>query len=44
MLAIDHEDIKEARAGDIAAIAGLKQTTTGDTLCLTDANIVIIRR
>jgi elongation factor G len=27
------EDIKEARAGDIVALAGLKQTTTGDTLC-----------
>ncbi|TQV83714.1 elongation factor G [Denitrobaculum tricleocarpae] len=27
------EDIKEARAGDIVAIAGLKSTTTGETLC-----------
>ncbi|MCG8444395.1 MAG: elongation factor G [Hyphomicrobiales bacterium] len=27
------EDIKEAHAGDIVAIAGLKETTTGDTLC-----------
>ena len=27
------EDIKEARAGDIVALAGLKDTTTGDTLC-----------
>ena len=27
------EDVKEARAGDIIAIAGLKNTTTGDTLC-----------
>ena len=27
------EDIKEAFAGDIVAIAGLKETTTGDTLC-----------
>jgi elongation factor G len=27
------EDIKEARAGDIVAIAGLKATTTGETLC-----------
>ena len=27
------EDTKEARAGDIIAIAGLKLTTTGDTLC-----------
>ncbi len=29
----DREDIKEAFAGDIVAIAGLKNTTTGDTLC-----------
>src|SRR3546814_17871068 len=27
------EDIKEARAGEIVAIAGLKDTTTGETLC-----------
>jgi len=33
MHANSREDIKEARAGDIVAIAGLKDTTTGDTLC-----------
>ena len=33
MHANSREDIKEARAGDIAAIASLKETTTGDTLC-----------
>ncbi|TXH38354.1 MAG: elongation factor G [Rhodospirillaceae bacterium] len=33
MHANSREDIKEARAGDIVAIAGLKGTTTGDTLC-----------
>ncbi len=27
------EEIKEARAGDIVAVVGLKDTTTGDTLC-----------
>ena len=27
------EDLKEAHAGDIVALAGLKDTTTGDTLC-----------
>ncbi len=27
------EEIKEARAGDIIAVVGLKDTTTGDTLC-----------
>ncbi|MGB0921094.1 MAG: elongation factor G [Alphaproteobacteria bacterium] len=37
------EDIKEARAGDIVAIAGLKDTTTGDTLC-DPANPVILER
>jgi elongation factor G len=29
----DREDIKEVRAGDIAAAVGLKDVTTGDTLC-----------
>ncbi|RIV93418.1 elongation factor G [Aurantiacibacter xanthus] len=29
----NREDIEEAFAGDIVAIAGLKETTTGDTLC-----------
>jgi elongation factor G len=33
MHANSREDIKEARAGDIVALPGLKQTTTGDTLC-----------
>ncbi len=32
MHANHREDIKEARAGDIVALAGLKNTTTGDTL------------
>ena len=27
------EEIKEVRAGDIAAAVGLKDVTTGDTLC-----------
>ena len=29
----NREDIKEAYAGDIVALAGLKDTRTGDTLC-----------
>src|SRR6185312_5980878 len=29
----NREDIKEAHAGDIVALAGLKETRTGDTLC-----------
>jgi elongation factor G len=33
MHANHREDTKEARAGDIVALAGLKNTTTGDTLC-----------
>jgi elongation factor G len=33
MHANSREDIKEAFAGDIVAIAGLKYTTTGETLC-----------
>lgn len=33
MHANNREDIKEAHAGDIIAIPGLKGTTTGDTLC-----------
>ncbi len=33
MHANSREDVKEARAGDLVAIAGLKNTTTGDTLC-----------
>ena len=33
MHANTREEIKEARAGDIAALASLKETTTGDTLC-----------
>ncbi|NQV83383.1 MAG: elongation factor G, partial [Rhodospirillales bacterium] len=37
------EDVKEARAGDILALAGLKDTTTGDTLCDSD-HLVILER
>jgi elongation factor G len=33
MHANSREDIKEARAGDIVALCGLKSTTTGETLC-----------
>ncbi|MDX1486217.1 MAG: elongation factor G [Alphaproteobacteria bacterium] len=40
MHANSREDIKEARAGDIVAIAGLKDVTTGDTLC--DANNPVV--
>ncbi|SDE74561.1 elongation factor G [Kordiimonas lacus] len=37
------EDIKEARAGDIIAIAGLKTTTTGDTLCANNSQVILER-
>ncbi len=43
MHANDREDIKEAKAGDIVAITGLKNTTTGDTLCSNDAGIILER-
>jgi elongation factor G len=39
MHANDRQEIKEVRAGDIAAAIGLKDVTTGETLC--DANHVI---
>ncbi len=37
------EDIKEAHAGDIVAVAGLKATTTGDTLCDPEKPIILER-
>ena len=43
MHANDREDVKEARAGDIIALAGLKGTTTGDTLCNPDHPVVLER-
>ncbi|WP_338502973.1 elongation factor G [Sphingomonas kaistensis] len=43
MHANSREDIDEARAGDIVAIAGLKETTTGDTLCDPAKPIVLER-
>ena len=43
MHANSREDIKEAYAGDIVAIAGLKNTTTGDTLCDFNHAIVLER-
>ncbi len=43
MHANHREDIKEARAGDIVAFAGLKNTTTGDTLCDPSAPVILER-
>ncbi|HWT12665.1 MAG TPA: elongation factor G [Allosphingosinicella sp.] len=43
MHANDREDIKEAYAGDIVALVGLKDTTTGDTLCAPNAPIILER-
>ncbi len=43
MHANDREDIKEAFAGDIVALVGLKDTTTGDTLCSPTAPIILER-
>ena len=39
----DREDIKVAAAGDIVAIAGLKNTTTGDTLCAPNHPVILER-
>jgi elongation factor G len=43
MHANSREDIQEAYAGDIVALAGLKETTTGDTLCASNAPIILER-
>ncbi|SEP19817.1 elongation factor G [Aquisalimonas asiatica] len=39
----DRQEIKEVRAGDIAAAVGLKDVTTGDTLCAADKHITLER-
>lgn len=41
MHANNREDIKEAYAGDIVALAGLKETRTGDTLCDPDKQVIL---
>jgi len=43
MHANSREDVKEARAGDILALAGLKDTTTGDTLCDASHPVILER-
>ena len=43
MHANHREDVKEAYAGDIVAIAGLKNTTTGDTLCDPNKPVILER-
>ena len=43
MHANHREEIKEVRAGDIAAAVGLKQVTTGDTLCDSNKAITLER-
>ena len=43
MHANTHEDLDVARAGDIVAGLGFKQTTTGDTLCEKDSAIILER-
>ena len=37
----DREEVDELRAGDLGAVLGLKDTTTGDTLCV-DADPIIL--
>merc|ERR1719424_2724091 len=41
MNANDRMDIEQCRAGDIVAIAGLKDTTTGETLCDPDSKVIL---
>jgi elongation factor G len=43
MHANNREDIKEAYAGDIVALAGLKNTTTGETLCDPQKPVILER-
>jgi elongation factor G len=43
MHANNREDIKEAFAGDIVALAGLKEARTGDTLCDPDKQVILER-
>jgi elongation factor G len=43
MHANERKDVDEAFAGDIIALAGMKETTTGDTLCATNAPIILER-
>ncbi|MBU2872029.1 elongation factor G [Colwellia sp. E2M01] len=43
MHANDREEVKEVRAGDIAAAIGLKDVTTGDTLC-DSGNVITLER
>ncbi len=43
MHANNRDEIKEVRAGDIAAAVGLKDVTTGDTLCATD-NVIMLEK
>ena len=43
MHANERKDIDEAFAGDIIALAGMKETTTGDTLCAEKSPIVLER-
>ena len=41
MHANHREDVEEIRAGDIAAVVGVKNTTTGDTLCDEKAPVIL---
>jgi elongation factor G len=41
MHANHREDVEELRAGDLGAVVGLKDTTTGDTLCVENHPIVL---
>jgi len=37
------EEVNELKAGDIGAVVGFKNTTTGDTICHPDRKIILER-
>src|SRR5206468_6541920 len=43
MHANQRDEIKEVRAGDIAAAVGLREATTGDTICDPEKEIILER-
>lgn len=44
MHANERTEVKEARAGDIVALVGMKDTVTGDTLCDEEGPAIVLER